>query len=162
MTDRPRDAATAEGLAGKYLTFNLASEQYGLEILKVREIIGMTDITPVPCMPEHLKGVINLRGRVIPVVDLRRRFGMPPTDRTRETCIIVVTLGGRDMGAIVDRVSEVVTLSPQDIGETPAFGTGVRTEFILGMGKAPQRVTILLNIDNVLVDEALASPGLVA
>ena len=162
MTDRPKDTTAAEGLAGKYLTFNLAPEQYGLEILKVREIIGMTDITPVPCVPEHLKGVINLRGRVIPVVDLRRRFGMPPADRTRETCIIVVTLDGRDMGVVVDSVSEVVTLSPDDIGETPAFGTGVRTEFILGMGKASERVTILLNVDNVLADEALETPGLVA
>jgi purine-binding chemotaxis protein CheW len=136
--------------AGKYLTFRLAAEDYGLEILKVREIIGMMDITAVPRVPAFVKGVINLRGKVIPVVDLREKFGMEAVEHTEETCIIVVDVGTVEMGIIVDKVSEVLDIPGEDIQDTPALGTDVNTDFILGIGKPGGRVKILLDIDNVL------------
>ncbi|HON93525.1 MAG TPA: chemotaxis protein CheW [Sedimentisphaerales bacterium] len=139
---------------GKYLTFALANEEYGLEILKVREIIGYIDVTAVPQTPSHVKGVINLRGQVIPVVDLRAKFGMATTDVTDQTCIIVVeiTQSGRkfNTGIIVDRVQEVLDIAGQDIEEAPQFGASVDTAFILGMGKIGDKVKILLDIDRVL------------
>jgi purine-binding chemotaxis protein CheW len=142
--------ASARQRAGKYLTFSLAGEEYGLEILKVREIIGMMDITAVPRTPPFIKGVINLRGKVIPVVDLRLKFGMPEAQTTDETCIIVVQVGQVEMGILVDNVSEVLDIQGQDIEDAPTFGTDVNTDFILGMGKANGKVTILLDIGKVL------------
>jgi len=141
--------------AGKYLTFVLAEEEYGLEILKVREIIGLMDITAVPRTPQYVKGVINLRGKVIPVIDLRLKFSMAEAERTEETCIIVADVGGLEMGIIVDRVSEVLDIAGDEIDETPSFGTNVDTEFILGMGKAEGKVTILLDISKVLTGTEL-------
>jgi purine-binding chemotaxis protein CheW len=139
---------------GKYLTFALANEEYGLEILKVREIIGYIDVTAVPQTPSHVKGVINLRGQVIPVVDLRAKFGMATTEVTEQTCIIVVeiTQSGRkfNTGIVVDRVQEVLDIAGQDIEAAPQFGASVNTDFILGMGKIGDRVKILLDIDRVL------------
>ncbi len=144
---------------GKYLTFALASEEYGLEILKVREIIGYMDITAVPQTPEHVKGVINLRGQVIPVVDLRAKFGMETTETTEETCIIVVeiTQGTKkfNTGIVVDRVQEVLDIPGENIEESPQFGSSVNTDFILGMGKVGDAVKILLDIDKVLAGENL-------
>ncbi len=137
-------------LAGKYLTFELAKEQYGLEILKVREIIGIMSITSVPQTPEFVKGVINLRGKVIPVVDLRLKFGLEEIDQTEETCIIVVNVGNIEMGVVVDKVSEVLDIDGEEIEAAPEFGADVETGFILGMGKAGGQVTILLDIDQVL------------
>ena len=147
--------------AGKYLTFALGNEEYGLEILKVREIIGCLDITAVPRTPGHVKGVINLRGQVIAVVDLRAKFQMEATARTEETCIIVVEIkgnGGRKLstGIIVDRVSEVLNISSENIEDPPAFGGSVDTDFILGMGKIAKSVKILLDIDRVLGGEDVA------
>ena len=139
--------------AGKYLTFSLAGEEYGLEILKVREIIGMMGITAIPRTPPFIKGVINLRGKVIPVVDLRLKFGLAEGQRTDETCTIVVDVGSVEMGIIVDKVSEVLDIAKEDIEDTPSFGTSVDTEFILGMGKAKGKVTILLDINRVLSTE---------
>jgi purine-binding chemotaxis protein CheW len=139
--------------AGKYLTFVLAAEVYGLEILKVREIIGMMDITAVPRTPAFVKGVINLRGKVIPVVDLRSKFGMPIAEKTDETCIIVVDVAGVEMGTMVDKVSEVLNIAEKDIEDAPSFGVNVDTGFILGMGKAAGKVTILLDIAKVLTHE---------
>jgi len=150
MTEKGRQ------LDGKYLTFVLAEEEYGLEILKVREIIGMMDITTVPRTPGYVKGVINLRGKVIPVVDLRLKFGMAEAEHTDETCIIVVHVEGIEMGIIVDRVSEVLDIRGEDIDDAPSFGSGVTTDFILGMGKADGRVTILLDISKVLKREEVA------
>jgi len=141
---------------GKYLTFALASEEYGLEILKVREIIGYMDITAVPQTPHHVKGVINLRGQVIPVVDLRAKFGMETAEVTEETCIIVVEITQADRnistGIVVDHVSEVLDISGEDIEESPQFGSTVNTDFILGMGKIGDSVKILLDIDKVLAN----------
>ena len=132
------------------MTFVLAGEEYGLEILKVREIIGMMDITPVPRTPEFIKGVINLRGQIIPVIDLRLKFNMSPVEMTNRTCIIVVDVGSIETGVIVDQVSEVLEIAEEDIGDAPSFGVNMETQFIIGMGKAEGKVKILLDIDKVL------------
>lgn len=134
----------------KYLTFALGQEEYGLEILKVREIIGLMDITSVPRMPGFVRGVINLRGKVIPVIDLRLKFNMETVDDTKETCIIVVDIKGVPMGVIVDRVSEVVDISRENIEETPDFGVSVDTQFIMGIGKSGEKVVMILDIEKVL------------
>ncbi|MHC4423131.1 MAG: chemotaxis protein CheW [Planctomycetota bacterium] len=148
---------------GKYLTFALANEEYGLEILKVREIIGYMDITAVPQTPAHVKGVINLRGQVIPVIDLRAKFGMETTEVTEETCIIVVeiTQGDRKFstGIVVDHVQEVLDIAGEDIEEAPQFGSSVNNDFILGMGKIDESVKILLDIDKVLAGDDFSSFG---
>jgi purine-binding chemotaxis protein CheW len=138
--------------AGKYLTFVLADEEYGLEILKVREIIGMMDITEVPRMPDYTEGVINLRGKVISVTDLRIKFGMPKADRTAETCIIVVDVNGTLTGVLVDRVSEVLDINGNDIEDAPHIGASIKSNFILGMAKTKGNVKILLDIDKALVE----------
>jgi purine-binding chemotaxis protein CheW len=144
---------------GKYLTFALAHEEYGLEILKVREIIGYIDVTAVPQMPPYVKGVINLRGQVIPVIDLRAKFGMETSEVTDQTCIIVVEIAqsGRkfNTGIVVDGVQEVLDIDGHDIEEAPQFGASVNTDFILGMGKVGQSVKILLDINKVLACDAL-------
>ena len=135
--------------AGKYLTFFLSGEEYGLEILKVSEIIGMQSITRVPRTPAFVRGVINLRGKVIPITDLRIKFGMEASTEA-ESCIIVVQLRGVQTGIVVDRVSEVVALAETDIADPPEFANGVQTDLLLGIGKAGGRVKLLLNIDKVL------------
>jgi purine-binding chemotaxis protein CheW len=153
---------TGRELGGKYLTFKLAEEEYGLEILKVREINGLMDITAVPRTPAFVKGVINLRGKVIPVVDLRLKFGMSSVESTEQTCIIVVDVGGIEMGIVVDQVSEVLNIPSGEIEPPPSFGVSVDTDFILGMGKANNRVTILLDISKVLTGEEMAGMADVA
>lgn len=139
---------------GKYLTFSLGEEEYGIGILRVKEIIGMMRITPVPQTPPYVKGVINLRGRVIPVIDLRHRFGMDPIQYTDRTCIIVVEIDSDadrlHIGTVVDSVSEVINIRNCDIEDTPFFGTQLNTEYILGMAKTAGSVKILLDIDQVL------------
>jgi purine-binding chemotaxis protein CheW len=142
--------------AGKYLTFVLAGEEYGLEILKVREIMGMMDTTAVPAMPDYVKGVINLRGKVIPVIDMRLKFGMTEAERNSETCIIVVDVRGNLMGVVVDKVSEVLDIRAEEIEDAPNVGVTVENTFILGMAKAKGRVKILLDIDKVLSAAACA------
>jgi purine-binding chemotaxis protein CheW len=139
---------------GKYLTFVLAGEEYGLEILKVREIIGLMTITAVPAMPSFMLGVINLRGKVIPVIDLRLKFQMPAGEQNSESCIIVVDVAGTLMGVLVDRVSEVLDIRGEDIEDAPQLSGGADQNFILGMAKAKGRVKILLAIDRVLSDAA--------
>lgn len=142
---------------GKYLSFFLDGEEYGIGILKIKEIIGMMPITPIPQTPEFVKGVINLRGKVIPVIDLRLRFGMSEIDYTDRTCIIVVefsTAAGRlHTGIVVDSVSEVLNIKGSDIEDTPTFGAKLSTDFILGMAKIGGGVKILLDIDRVLTKE---------
>ena len=144
---------------GKYLTFALGPEEYGLEILKVREIIGYMEITAVPQTPAHVKGVINLRGQVIPVIDLRAKFGMETAEVTEETCIIVVETSQGDRkfstGIVVDHVQEVLDIAGGDIEEAPQFGSSVNTNFILGMGKIGETVKILLDIDRVLAGDCV-------
>jgi len=146
---------------GKYLTFTLADEEYGIGILRIKEIIGMMPITTIPQTPEFVKGVINLRGKVIPVVDLRRRFGMESIDYTERTCIIVVEISGQTgtvmIGIVVDAVSEVLNIKAEDIEDTPTFGTKLNTEYILGMAKMEGSVKILLDIGRVLTGEEIAT-----
>ena len=145
---------------GKYLTFSLAEEEYGIGILKIKEIIGMLPITSVPQTPEFVKGVVNLRGKVIPVMDLRLRFGMMSIDYTERTCIIVVEIAGQSgtilVGIVVDAVSEVLNIKGDDIEKTPTFGTKLNTDYILGMAKMEGGVKILLNIDQVLSSDELS------
>ena len=145
---------------GKYLTFTLAEEEYGIGILKIKEIIGMLPITSVPQTPDFVKGVINLRGKVIPVMDLRLRFGMMSIDYTERTCIIVVEISGQAgtilVGIVVDAVSEVLNIKGDDIEKTPTFGTKLNTDYILGMAKMEGGVKILLDIDQVLSSDELS------
>lgn len=138
----------------KFLTFMLRNEEYGVEILKVREIIGVMDVTAVPRMPRYVKGVINLRGKVIPVVDLRLKFGLEEIAHTEQTCIIVVDVG-KELGIIVDTVSEVLEIDGNHVESLPSMGGSVDTSFILGMGKVGEAVKILLDIDRVLTSEEL-------
>lgn len=149
------------GKEGKYLTFTLAEEEYGIGILKIKEIIGMMPITAVPQTPDYVKGVINLRGKVIPVVDLRGRFGMEEIDYTERTCIIVVEIQGESgmvmIGIVVDSVSEVLNIKKEDIEATPTFGARLNTEYILGMAKMEGGVKILLDIDRVLGAEEIVT-----
>jgi purine-binding chemotaxis protein CheW len=146
---------------GKYLTFQLAKEGYGIGILKVREIIGMLPVTPVPQTPLFLKGVINLRGQVIPVVDLRLKFGLMEEEYTERTSIIVVEVKGLanniPIGIVVDTVSEVINIQAHEIEPAPSFGASINTNFILGMAKTEGGVKILLNIDQVLSAEELGA-----
>ena len=139
-----------EQTSSKFLTFFLSQEEYGLEILKVQEIIGVMDITPLPGTPPYLCGVINLRGKVIPVVDLRLKFDMEAVSRTSETCIIVVKVQGMERGIVVDKVSEVANINAAEIEAAPAFGAEISTDYILGIGKSSGRVKLLLDIDKVL------------
>lgn len=144
---------------GKYLTFTLANEEYGIGILKVKEIMGTMPVTTVPQTPDYVKGVINLRGKVIPVLDLRLKFGMESVDYTDRTCIIVVEIEGKNgeilMGIVVDSVSEVLNIDGGDIEETPTFGAELDTKYILGMAKVKGGVKILLDIDKIFSDTEL-------
>jgi purine-binding chemotaxis protein CheW len=147
--------------AGKYLTFNMGREVYGIEILKVQEIIGMMTVTRVPKTPEFVRGVVNLRGKVIPVIDLRLKFELDSREDTDRTCIIVVqvSLIGASvvMGLIVDEVSEVLNVLAEQIEASPTFGGKVETDFILGMGKVGQKVVMLLDVDKVLASNELVA-----
>jgi purine-binding chemotaxis protein CheW len=152
--------AAAQKLAGKYLTFTLGHESYGIEVLKVREIIRQTNITAVPQMPAHVRGVINLRGKIIPVIDLRLKFGFAEAATTEQTCIIVVQVKLPDgkasqMGLVVDGVEEVANIAGADIEETPDFGGQICTDYILGMAKVKNAVKALLDIDGVVGADAL-------
>ncbi len=144
---------------GKYLTFTLGREEYGIGIRKIKEIIGLMRITPIPQTPTYVKGVINLRGKVIPVIDLRLRFGMDTVENDERTCIVVVEVtnsrGQVQIGLVVDSVSEVLNIRASEIEETPSFGTTCRTDYILGMAKAEGGVKILLDIDRVLTSEEM-------
>ncbi|MGD9546879.1 MAG: chemotaxis protein CheW [Candidatus Krumholzibacteriia bacterium] len=161
MAHSNQDRADIQLKAGKFLTFQLDGGFYGLEILKIREIMGLITVTSVPRTPPHVKGVINLRGKVVPVIDLRLKFGMDEVPPTEETCIIVAHVGDKEIGILVDQVSEVLDIDAGQIEPPPEFGPQVDTEFILGMGKNGEKVTILLDIDRVLeteeVEEILAA-----
>ncbi len=146
--DADQATTTATG-GGKFLTFFLDQEEYGIEILSVREIIGLLPVTPVPQTPYYVQGVVNLRGQVIPVVDLRLKFDMPSIESTEETCIIVVQTGGAQLGIIVDKVSEVLDIHGKDIVDAPSLGTEINTDYIMGIGKSEGRVTLLLDIGRI-------------
>lgn len=148
-------------LAGKYLTFRLADEEYGLEIMKVQEIIGIIPVTKVPRVPEYVRGVMNLRGRIFPTIELRAKFGLERVEDTDKTCIIVVELttskGKVNMGVIVDEVAEVMDFTTDNIDAAPEFGTAMNTDFILGVGIVKGSVKILLDVDKVLSVEEVAT-----
>jgi len=152
------DNATTE--TAQYLTFSLGEEEFALEITKVREVMDYTNITRVPRMPEFLNGVINLRGNVVPVIDLRLKLGMSATEKTLDTCIVImeIKVDGEpiDMGALTDSVQEVIDLDPAQIEPPPRLGTKLNTEFIQGMGKRDDKFLIILNIDKVLAGDELA------
>jgi purine-binding chemotaxis protein CheW len=143
----------------KFLRFELSGEYYGLDILKIMEINGMMDITAVPQTPRFLRGLINLRGKVIPVIDLRLKFGLPEEAYTERTSIIVIEFGTitgpTQMGIVVDRVSEVITINAADIDPAPEFGTRLKSEYIKGMAKTKNEVIIILDIDLILTDQEL-------
>jgi purine-binding chemotaxis protein CheW len=140
----------ADSRAGKFLTFFLANEEYGVEILKVQEIIGRMPITPVPLTSKYILGVINLRGKIHPIMDLKIKFGMDQSEITDETCIIVIKTASLMMGILVDKVSEVVNVASGDIEDTPSFGADVNTEYLLGVGKTGGKVRLLLDIEKVI------------
>jgi purine-binding chemotaxis protein CheW len=152
-------AAQADARAGKYLTFQLGNEEFGVRVLKVREIMGLQEITTVPQTPGHVKGVINLRGKVVPVIDLRLKFGLPGAEYTQRTCIIVTQVHGETgailMGVVVDGVSEVLNLTGPEIEDTPDFGENTAGKYLLGMAKVKGKVKILLDIDQVLSSQDL-------
>lgn len=156
-----QESSVGARLAGKYLTFRLGEEEYGLEILKVQEIIQLQSITRIPRTPSCVRGVINLRGKVIPVVDLRAKFELGATEDTERTCIIVVQISSGEsllvIGILIDEVREVLDIRAESIEESPDFGSSVDTEFILGMGKVNGAVKILLDIDRVLTTDDLRS-----
>jgi purine-binding chemotaxis protein CheW len=140
---------------GKYLTFKLADETFGIDVLKAQEIVRMLKVTRVPRAPEFVRGVVNLRGKVIPVLDLRRKFALPPVDDGERTCIVVTQITVRPgetmaMGAIVDEVSDVLDITDEQIEAVPAFGADVEAELILGVGKLEDQVVLLLDIDKLL------------
>jgi len=156
MSDaRSKETATRmAATAGKYLTFGLSDEVYGLEILKVQEIIGLMKVTRVPGLPDVIRGVVNLRGKVIPVIDLRRKFSMEAKADTERTCIIVVRVWrdgrGVTVGLIVDDVREVQAVATEQLEAVPRFSGDVETPFLLGMAKVAQRVVMLLDVDQIL------------
>jgi purine-binding chemotaxis protein CheW len=157
MSEKSAEPAVESALAGKYMTFRLATEKYGLGTLKVRELIGMMDITRVPRAPEHVRGVINLRGKVIPVVDLRVKFAMVAAEPTNQSVIIVVQLapacGGLTMGILVDEVLEVRAIGADAIEPPPNLQDHAPLSFLLGVAKAERDVIFLLDIDRVLTPD---------
>ena len=157
----PLESQRTAAAGGKYLTFKLGAEEYGVEILKVQEIIKMMDITRVPRVQSYVRGVINLRGKVIPVIDLRLKFGMEGKETTDKTCVVVLQVthagGAITMGAIVDEVSEVLDITAEQIEPAPDFGSEVDTAFIMGMGKVGKMVVLLLDIDKVLSSAEIAA-----
>jgi purine-binding chemotaxis protein CheW len=162
MLSATEPAATQTDVrAGKYLTFHLANEEFGIRVLKVREIMGLQEITAVPQTPSHVKGVINLRGKIVPVVDLRLKFGLPAAEYTQRTCIIVTQVQGESstvlMGIVVDGVSEVLNLTAPEIEDTPDFGEEIAGRYLLGMAKVKGKVKILLDIDCVMSTQEIHS-----
>lgn len=169
----PAGTGEARGVQeqSQYLTFMLAGETFAIGILRIKEIIEYGQVTEVPRMPEFIRGVINLRGAVVPVIDLGARFGKPRTQVTRRTCIVIIEVdngsaaGGsaerQDVGVMVDAVNEVLDIPAEDIEGAPAFGANIRTDFIAGMGKVEGRFVIILDVDHVLsLDEMATLAGM--
>jgi purine-binding chemotaxis protein CheW len=154
--------STSRALAGKYLTFKLQTESYGIDVLKVREIIQHTAVTSLPQMPAHIRGVINLRGKIIPVMDLRKRFGLAIKDEDSQTCVMVVQVNLTDkkttqMGLVVDGVEEVINIGANEIEQPPDFGGQVSTDYIIGIAKVKGAVKTLLDIDSIVGTDSMES-----
>lgn len=141
---------------GKLLTFLLGKQEYGIQILEAREVVGMMHIDPVPQTPDFMKGVINLRGKIIPVIDLREKFQMEAKEGSKETCIVVVDIKGKMTGVIVDFLSGVVTIEKENFEESPELGSNIKTDFIIGMAKLEKRVIIILDMGKILSNEELS------
>jgi purine-binding chemotaxis protein CheW len=152
---------TVNKAEAKYLSFRLGDETYAIEILKVREIIGLLEITAVPKTASHIRGVVNLRGKIVPVLDMRAKFGLPPAPAKRENCIITVMAEGPQgsllVGILVDSVSEVMRVADGDLEALPALGDDLRLDFVLGLAKAQGKVCILLDIDKVIQAQDVSS-----
>jgi purine-binding chemotaxis protein CheW len=163
ISAQDKQAVSANPEQGQYLTFMLGGEVFAIGILAIKEIIEYGQLTTVPMMPESIRGVINLRGAVVPVIDLSARFGRSPSQTTRRTCIVIIEVQGEDerqvVGVIVDAVNAVLEIPATDVEPAPSFGTGVRTDFIRGMGKIDDRFVIILNVDRVLSVVELAVLG---
>ena len=160
-SDQLDDEEDEDAQKDKHLTFRIANEDYGIEIAYVREIIGVQKITEVPEMPSFLKGVINLRGRVIPVIDVRTRFKMESRSYDDRTCVIVVNINSSEIGLVVDTVNEVITIPEADISPTPKISKGPANRFVRGMGRVGEEVKILLDVDKLLHDEELTELSVV-
>jgi purine-binding chemotaxis protein CheW len=155
MTQALAERETGSRSVGQeYVTFSLNDEEYAFDALNVREIIEFGNVTKVPHLPDFFKGVINLRGTIIPVVDLKQKFGMESGNYQKHTCVIVTEFSKGVMGVIVDAVSDVMYLADESISSTPSFGTKIRTDFIKGMGKVGDRLVLILDVDKVLTEEA--------
>jgi len=137
---------------GKFLSFFLGKEEYTIPILKVQEIIGLMSITPVPKMPDYIRGVLNLRGKIVPVMNLRTRFGLEEIEDTDETCIIVIQQDKYLMGVLVDKVSEVVDIETEEIEDVPSVGVADQSEYLAGLGKARDSVKMIIDVHKVLFD----------
>lgn len=146
---------TEKSLTNQFVTFQLGAETYGISILKLNEIIAYQSCTTIPNVPKFIKGVLNLRGIVVPVIDLRERFGMELKDYDQFTVIMILDVSGRIMGLVVDMVSDVLTLNSDDVKPRPHFSTGISTEFISGMGIKDKKFIILLDVDKLLSDDEL-------
>ena len=156
LNDCKRNNAFQGGDGREYITFSLNEETYAFDVLHVQEIIELTSVTKVPHLPEYLKGVINLRGTIIPVIDLKQKFGMACGEYKKHTCIIVSEFSRGVMGLIVDTVSDILTMSPDTISESPEFGSSINTGFIAGMGRTADGLVLVLDVDKVLTaDESL-------
>ncbi len=145
-----QETTVVEG--GKFLSFFLGKEEYAIEILKVQEIIGLMPITPVPKMPDYIRGVLNLRGNIVPVMNLRTRFGLEMVEDTEETCIIVIQDDSSKMGLVVDKVSEVTDIATKQIEDIPTVGAGMKSRFLSGIGKIDETVKMIMNVREVLYD----------
>jgi purine-binding chemotaxis protein CheW len=154
--------STVAARAGRYLVFVLGGGEYCIDVLKVREIIGPLPVTRVPRMPDTVRGVINLRGKIIPVIDLRVRFDLEAVDHGARTCMIVVQMGGAELAAVVDRVCEVATITEADIEDTPAFGGSIDTAYLLGVAKTGTRVRLLLDVERALAQHERSALGAIA
>ncbi len=155
-TNNPTDQVARVESTNQFLTFSLGGEEYGVDILKVQEIKGFVPATRIPNAPPDVVGVINLRGTIVPIVDLRRKFRLDAIEYDQFTAIVVLMVQERVMGVIVDRVSEVTNILPADIQPPPDLGTGMAAKAIQGMGKVGGKLIILLNIDDVLLEDSTA------
>jgi purine-binding chemotaxis protein CheW len=142
----------------QFLTFLLDDQEYGLEIFKIREIRGYSPITPIPNVPSHVRGVMNLRGTVLPVVDLRMKFHLPVVEYSKYTVIVIATVGDKTVGLLVDAVSDVLTVALDAIRDAPDFGAAVDTRFINGVFQSKEHLTVALNLEELLTDSELALP----
>jgi len=156
---QPVETAGYTAELNQFLTFKLGDEEYGIDILKVQEIRGYSAITPIPNAPPHVKGIINLRGTVVPVVDLRAKFGMDAIEYTKFTVIVVVRVGEKTAGVIVDAVSDVLNIGARDLRPAPDLGSRCDTKFIRGLASLGDKLAVLLDIDRLLTDEEAAASG---